>query len=94
MPVAPLRRQFLLLEAREDLTANKLAHDVEWYSLRKDGTRTPNGSRVRRVLGLNEESARATHGQPARRYKRDTIRYEDAVLLALAMGMDPIAAGV
>lgn len=100
---APLRERFLYLEKRGVMTASILAGRLGWFVMvpgggRSNGKRYAAGdmSRVRRTLGIAPESDRCAGGGRGRPRGglRQAIRYELAVQIAFALGMDPHEAGV
>lgn len=71
-------------------TASSVARDLDWWrrSHRRGRTVTvPDGSRVRRVLGL---APRAGRGPKTQR----SIRYELAISIVDALGVDPVDVGL
>jgi hypothetical protein len=50
------------------------------------------GTRVRRLLGLVEANPERAPGEPP--IYRTSLPYQDAVTLALAMGLDPVDVGL
>lgn len=92
---APLRERFLLLEAEGRITANALALHLGWLPPdQRRGTSRGDTQRVRRSLGLTvTHDGRMLDGERNVSVRR-TIRYETAVKIALALGMDPFEAGV
>lgn len=73
------------------MTASEVADRMGWTRPGwKASSRAPDGPRVTRVLGLRDGSSRHVGGS-----KRQThTRYETAVALAEAMGLDPVDVGI
>lgn len=95
VPNAPLRERFLAMEAAGEVTANSLALALEW---RPPPNRATPGrgdtQRVRRSLGLVENrDGKGPNGERTPTIRR-TVKYETAVKIAFALGMDPWEAGV
>jgi hypothetical protein len=85
VPVAPLREAF----ERNGLTSTEVARELGWYETTPKKVRLDTG-RVRRTLGLRSEQTRANRGKGYRQH----VRYETALKLARAMGVDPVDVGL
>lgn len=66
-----------------DMTASKLARVLGWGFDRDDSYWAPDSSRVKRVLGINDESSRG------RRWKREMMSASMAVEMCEALGIPP-----
>lgn len=84
--IEPLRDFYLRGVARGDFTAPEIASRLGWLTRGGQG----DSMRVLRALGIRPETPR--RGNPPR--FRTLTRYENAVLLCRAMGMDPVDANV
>lgn len=85
VPVEPLREAF----QRSGRTLELVAAELGWYSSGR-----PDQRRLARALGLApyQGSRRADGGRPW--FVREAVPYDRAVLLARAIGADPVDCGV
>ena len=90
IPVWVLRDKFLELQAAGEVNAYMVAVRMGWSEKKRKRNgrthRTPDAHRVNRVLGLCLQDP--GHGQPPK--LREHVRYEMAVGLWEAMGLDPV----
>lgn len=95
VPNDRLREAFL----ESGLTAQEVARRCGWFYthragyVRRDGTRkqrtSPNGTEVRRVLGL-----KANGNYKGTQYVCKSLRYETALEIARALELDPVDVGL
>lgn len=86
VPVAPLRDAF----ERSGITSIELAKRLGWFTGGNDPK--PDGSRVVRTLGIKPSGKGS---KPVTRSLEDKmVSYDNAVLLADALGLDPVDVGV
>lgn len=89
VPVAPFRKRFLKLQEQEGLTAAELAERLGW-KINSRNKPCNDGDRALRALGI-----KATYnGHGARPMVRERVKYETAVELADALGLDYWEVGV
>jgi hypothetical protein len=98
---APLRERFYELQRLEDLTTVEVAARAGWWRRKTHHGRLsqwPDEAKVRHWLGLRTTSTnrRLATGDTKRYVGRpaNTVHYDNAVLLARALHMDPHEAGV
>jgi transcriptional regulator with XRE-family HTH domain len=94
----PLRERFLYLRRAEDLTAAEVALRIGWTRSTKNGRpQAADDAKVANRLGLKPSVNYRTNKKGERveyRYPLKSVDYDEAVLLAQAMHMDPHEAGV
>jgi hypothetical protein len=87
VPNEPLRERFLELQKLGRVTAVSVAAALDWYGTKNVGgqvKRVPDSTRVLKRLGLTPQDGKYA----------TTVRYETAVAIAQALGMEPYEAGV
>jgi hypothetical protein len=89
VPVDAMRERFLRAVQSGELTADQVALRVGWVR-RRNGQIAGDGTEVARALGVRP---RTNSNRNWSGYAR-TIRYDRAVMLARALGMEPWEAGV
>jgi hypothetical protein len=91
VPNDGLRAEFQRRKRTEDLSLAEVARRCGWDRQRSQasrGKRVPDSSRVARYLGIN------TYNSRGYRKRRSHINYDEAVLLAEAIGADPVDVGL
>lgn len=94
VPNDGLRAEFQRRKRTEDLSLAEVARRCGWERKRSRASRgnpeqrVPDSSRVARYLGIN------TYNSRGKTFRRRHINYDEAVLLAEAIGADPVDVGL